>query len=121
MLISQRIFALLREKNLSQKALSVYAGISPAAISSWKSKNTNPSSDKIIKISEFLQVSPYYLLTGEESDNNLLIADDTNMYQTAMSPEENTMLHLFRRLEPLDQGRIIGKVEQMLVKENSDK
>lgn len=53
MTISQRIFALLREKKLSQKELSEYTGISPAAISSWKSKGTNPSSDKIVKISEF--------------------------------------------------------------------
>lgn len=57
MTISQRIFALLREKKLSQKELSEYTGISPAAISSWKSKGTNPSSDKIVKISEFLDVS----------------------------------------------------------------
>ena len=48
MTISQRIFALLREKKLSQKELSEYTGISPAAISSWKSKGTNPSSDKIV-------------------------------------------------------------------------
>ena len=52
MTISQRIFALLREKKLSQKELSEYTGISPAAISSWKSKGTNPSSDKIVKISD---------------------------------------------------------------------
>ena len=61
MTISQRIFALLREKKLSQKELSEYTGISPAAISSWKSKGTNPSSDKIVKISEFLDVDVYYL------------------------------------------------------------
>ena len=88
MTISQRIFALLREKKLSQKELSEYTGISPAAISSWKSKGTNPSSDKIVKISEFLDVDVYYLLTGEyQPASNLQIASyrtkcvDENRFQ----------------------------------------
>lgn len=80
MTISQRIFALLREKKLSQKELSEYTGISPAAISSWKSKGTNPSSDKIVKISEFLDVDVYYLLTGEyQPASNLQIAEESDI------------------------------------------
>ena len=83
MTISQRIFALLREKKLSQKELSEYTGISPAAISSWKSKGTNPSSDKIVKISEFLDVDVYYLLTGEYQPasnlQNIMLSHPTRM------------------------------------------
>lgn len=88
MTISQRIFALLREKKLSQKELSEYTGISPAAISSWKSKGTNPSSDKIVKISEFLDVDVYYLLTGEyqpastfrlQKNQNIMLSHPTRM------------------------------------------
>lgn len=38
MTISQRIFSILESKHLSQKDLAKYAGLSPAAISGWKSK-----------------------------------------------------------------------------------
>ena len=66
MTISQRIFSILKEKKKKQKELSAYTGISEAAISDWKKKGTNPSSDKIFAIANFLEVSVEYLLTGED-------------------------------------------------------
>lgn len=115
MTISQRIFALLREKNLSQKELSKYTGISPAAISSWKSKGTNPSSDKIVKISEFLNVDVYYLLTGENPPaSDLQVAEESGYHASLSDPDERLLLQLFRKLSPMDKGRIIGQLEQKL-------
>lgn len=115
MTISQRIFALLREKKLSQKELSEYTGISPAAISSWKSKGTNPSSDKIVKISEFLDVDVYYLLTGEyQPASNLQIAEESEYHAFPSDPDEHLLLQLFHKLSPMDKGRIIGQLEQKL-------
>ena len=108
MTISQRIFALLREKKLSQKELSEYTGISPAAISSWKS-------DKIVKISEFLDVDVYYLLTGEyQPASNLQIAEESEYHAFPSDPDEHLLLQLFHKLSPMDKGRIIGQLEQKL-------
>ena len=104
MTISQRIFALLREKKLSQKELSEYTGISPAAISSWKSK-----------ISEFLDVDVYYLLTGEyQPASNLQIAEESEYHAFPSDPDEHLLLQLFHKLSPMDKGRIIGQLEQKL-------
>ena len=109
MTISQRIFALLREKKLSQKELSEYTGISPAAISSWKSKGTN------VKISEFLDVDVYYLLTGEyQPASNLQIAEESEYHAFPSDPDEHLLLQLFHKLSPMDKGRIIGQLEQKL-------
>ena len=58
MTISEKIFALLEQKELSQKEFSEKTEISQSTISDWKRKRTNPSSDKILKICEVLQVSP---------------------------------------------------------------
>lgn len=118
MTISQRIFAILREKKLSQKELSQYTGISPAAISSWKSKGTNPSSDKIISICEFLEVDPYYLLTGHIMPEQPLVCDDSVPYATGGAGEQLLLMH-FHRLSPLDQGRVIGIMEQMIAQQQS--
>ena len=115
MTISQRIFALLREKKLSQKELPENTGISPAAISSWKSKSTNPTSDKIVKISEFLDVDVYYLLTGEcQPASNLQIAEESEYHASPSDPDEHLLLQLFHKLSPMDKGRIIGQLEQKL-------
>lgn len=112
MTISQRIFAILHEQNLSQKDLAQYTGISQAAISSWKSKGTNPSSDKIISICEFLNVEPYYLLTGSPDPGTELLQEESTSY--GIDNAEMLLLRQFRRLSPLEQGRIIGIIEQML-------
>lgn len=121
MTISERIFALLKTKHLSQKELSEYTGLSPAAISSWKANGTNPSADKIIKICEFLEVDPYYLLTGENKPPSaLMIADESPGYRNPYEPDEIDLLAMFRRLRPVDQGRILEKMEQMLSQYHMD-
>lgn len=100
MTISQRIFQLLKSKGKMQKELAAYTGISTAAISDWKTHGTNPSSDKIVAIAEFLDVSPEYLLTGKESEKNL-------------SENEIEVLHIYRKFSDRDQLKIIGRLEQM--------
>ncbi len=50
MLISERIFELLKEKGITQKEFSELTGISQSTISDWKRKKTNPASDKIMLI-----------------------------------------------------------------------
>ncbi|MDE7310014.1 MAG: helix-turn-helix domain-containing protein [Eubacterium sp.] len=69
MIISERIFALMQEKGISQKELSDKTGISQSTISDWKRKKTNPSADKLKVICDVLRVTLYELLadTGEES------------------------------------------------------
>lgn len=118
MTISQRIFELLKEKHRTQKELSEYIGISPAAISSWKSKNTNPSADKIVKIAEFFEVSPVYLLTGSstlpEDSGETVMLDPPDGYLTGMDSPEHRMLHMFRSLDSAQQGHVLAILEAML-------
>ena len=54
MIISEKIFALLEQRGMSQKEFSERTGISQSTISDWKRKQTNPSADKILKICEVL-------------------------------------------------------------------
>ena len=62
MLISEKIFQIMNQKEMSQKEFSEWTGISQSTISDWKRKKTNPSADKILKICEVLGVTPYELL-----------------------------------------------------------
>ena len=48
--ISDKIFSLLKEKEMSQKEFAQRTGIAESSISDWKKKRTNPVSDKILII-----------------------------------------------------------------------
>lgn len=67
MLISERIYKYLEEKNISQLEFSKRTGISQSTISDWRRKGTNPSADKIMIICDVLEVTPYDLLLGTEN------------------------------------------------------
>lgn len=65
-MISDTIFELLEQRHMSQKEFSKRTGIAQSTISDWKKKGNTPSTDKILKICEVLEVSPYTLLSGSE-------------------------------------------------------
>ncbi len=67
MTISDRIFEKLNEIEMSQKTFSEKTGISQSTISEWKSKRTNPTSEKIMIICSVLSVTPEWLLSGIEN------------------------------------------------------
>lgn len=104
MTISQRIFAILKEKGKKQKQMSIYTGISEAAISDWKKKGTNPSSDKVFVIANFLDVSIEYLLTGKESKKESIV----------LSKNEQELLNTFNQLSQDSKIRLIERAETLL-------
>ena len=65
--IAQRIMWELDRQGKKQKDLSAFTGISTSAISAWNKNGTQPASDKISLIADFLDVSLEYLITGQEN------------------------------------------------------
>ena len=45
MIISERIFQVLKEKGISQKDFAMATGIPQSTISDWKGKHVNPAAD----------------------------------------------------------------------------
>lgn len=72
MIISERIFKILKEKNMSQNAFAKQVGLASSTISDWKTKKTNPSADKIMDICRVLEVTPEQLLTGKGIDEDFV-------------------------------------------------
>lgn len=108
-IISQKIFSLLNEKCMSQKQFAERTEISQSTISDWKRKKTNPSADKILKICEVLQVTPYELL--EEDDIN----EDENKvdYKMTLNRDESVLLESFRELDVRQKNRLLGYLEAL--------
>ncbi len=98
MSISNKIFALLKEKHISQKEFSIRTGIAQSTISDWKKKGNNPSSDKIMIICSVLEISPYELLG--EGDMATREVDLTSM--------EGQLLEAFSKIDESQKNRVLG-------------
>ena len=113
MLISENVFRLLKKKNMRQKDFSELTGISQSTISDWKRKKTNPSADKILKICEVLQVTPYELLSETVSDNLSPESD----YRIVLGQDETILVETFRKLDMKRRQRLLGYMEALADKE----
>ena len=68
MIISERIFYVMEQKNITQLELSRRTGIATSNISDWKKKKTNPKADCLLSICDALEITPDQLLTGKGID-----------------------------------------------------
>lgn len=102
MTIGNRVLALLNEKGLKQKDLANYLGTKPSTVNGWKESNRNPSSDLIVRICEFLNVSYDYILTGSEK------------FTHTSSPEDAEWLSLIHRLPEKKRSEFKMRIEGYL-------
>jgi transcriptional regulator with XRE-family HTH domain len=71
-----RIFEIMKEKELTAYRVSKDTGISQASLADWRKGRSKPKIDKLQKLSEYFGVSISYL-TGESNE-----IDDTQQMQT---------------------------------------
>lgn len=69
MTISDRIIELRKQNSLSQEDLAEVVGVSRQAVSKWESGQSTPDIEKVIKLSEYFNISTDYLLKGEQLNN----------------------------------------------------
>ena len=103
MLISERIFKIMNEQNMSIMEYSRKTGISQSTISDWKRKKTNPSADKILIICDALGVNAYEILQDSNKDKGvkdyLIISEGTDSYELVLE---------FETLTPGNKERLFG-------------
>ena len=102
----ERIFNLLEEQGKTAKALGKYIGVKESSISAWRNKDSYPSSKYILRISEFLGVSPTFLCTGHEDSNN------TSLPQ--LTDGDREVLNLIKDLSEKDKYMIAGSLRIMI-------
>lgn len=103
----ERICELIKQKGMSINSVEKQLKFGNGAIKRFDKHS--PSIDKIISLSDFLNVSIDYLVFGKETEH----AEKINLIDS----NETTMLNLFRMLSEKEQDRIIGRLENMV--ENS--
>lgn len=97
------IIVILERKKKKQSELCTYLGINTSTMTNWKNRNTDPPAKYIIPICEFLEVSPYYLLTGKEKSLSLL-------------NDEQELLNYYKELPTWEQQRLIGRAAALAEK-----
>ena len=71
MTISERLFKIMKEQNISMPELSRMTGISRHTIFDWQRRGTNPGADKIMIICEALNITPEQLLIGKSGESSV--------------------------------------------------
>ena len=115
MTISQKIFALMDIRHMSLKEFSEKTEISMSTIRDWKIKNTNPSSEKILKICHALQVKPQVLLSEDDIDKMDTVDEDGIKvdYDIIINKDERFLVEIYRKSDIEQRNRIMGYIEAM--------
>ena len=121
MLISDRVFMILKEKMITQKELSKRTGIAEGTISDWKRKGLNPSADRILTIAEALEVDPLVLLGAKKASDSANVSaagSDTATAEGAgsqtgaaadpLTEVERSLVELFRKMPEDKKTKILG-------------
>ena len=109
--IRDRIFERLRQLNISQKEFSEETGISQSTISEWKSKGTNPTSEKIMIICKVLNVTPEWLLSGV--GNTGTRGNELPWYVIGKDSEIGELITEYHSMDEKQRDRLKGYIEAM--------
>ena len=104
MTIGERVLDLVHQRDMTQKEFSEKTGIPQSTMSSWKGKKQNPSLDKLKVICDTLQVDPYYLISGTESNESL----NNDYLMVYRDDEEYELMIEYRKLDRDCKNRLIG-------------
>lgn len=94
--------SICKEKGYSPTSVLQRLNISTSKLTAWKN-GSMPNSSFLLPISELLEVSIDYLLTGKEKSSS----------EVTLSPDEQKLLTYFKDLSDIDKGIVIGRAEAL--------
>ena len=112
MTISDRIFEKLNQLNMTQRMFSEETGISQSTISEWKSKKTNPTSEKILIICNVLNVTPEWLLSGIENSGTK--GNNMDWYVIDKNTEMGSIIKTYHAMDGKQRERLLGYMEALV-------
>ena len=107
--VLERIMDQLSSQRRSEKDLTDYLGLANGTFTKWKYKNGRSYFKYIREIADYLDVTPGYLLHGQ---------DDELTYET-LSGNETRLLTMYRKLDESGQGTVmdvVGRFAQAVAK-----
>ncbi len=117
--IINRIISLLDENGLKPADLCKHLGIKNNVFSTWKARGTEPPTKYIIQICDFFDISPYFLITGQEKRvNNENEVSRTSSLLTSEEYDEDKrdkeeLINIFNNLSEREKGELMGYARHM--------
>jgi len=102
----ERIFLLLEQRGITRYRLSKDLGISEGALFSWKNGTRQPSTDLIIKIAAYFNVSADYMLGLTENPETTKGQD--------FSKDETDLVSTYRQLTPNSKQTVLTVAQMEL-------
>lgn len=97
------------ELGLTQKEIAEMIGVSEATVSRWESGAiANMRRDKIKRYAEILKVSPIFIMTGKDDEDD---SDASGSESISLSKAEITFIEKFRTLDPRGQSAVLAVLE----------
>ena len=122
MIISERIFKILEDRNMSQSAFAKQVGLAGSTVSDWKTKKTNPSADKIMDICVALEVTPEQLLTGKGIDVDYVDNEATKTKsERQISKADIRIIEDIRAMKDAQRKRLMKYIEVLKQLEELEK
>ena len=110
MIISEKIFELIKARGMNQKEFALATGISQSTISDWKTKKTNPAADKIMVICDVLGVTPVELLTsGEQFKSYEPGSSDVKL----ATPEKQLLIESIKEMDDAQAKRVLAYIKKL--------
>lgn len=92
------------------------AGISSTSFQGWKNERFKPSTEAIVKLARYFNVSTDYLLgLSDERSPKQSIQQSSNL-----TSRESQLLSVFNSLSPSEQGEVLGFAKGLANKSQSD-
>ena len=111
MIISERIFKIIKKNNITQAEFAKRAGIATSTVSEWKKKKTNPSADKIMDICVALEVTPETLLTGRGLEEEQ--GDAASEVEGRMTPIDWQIINDYHGMKETQKRRLLKYMEAL--------
>lgn len=104
MTVNERVSSVLKAHNATQKDLAAALNVSTSTLNNWLKLGRDIPAQHIIPICEFFDISPLFLLTGQETKK-----------EPALGISENgrEMLALYEKLPEREQILLIGRLQEM--------
>lgn len=115
----ERVLSLLQLKNITASRLSLDLGFSNTLISDWKKGKAKPSTDALMKIAVYFDVSVDYLLGLTDVPDRLYLghAPPSPTEAEPLRADVQRILNLINNLPPSEiahiEGYILGRLEKI--------
>lgn len=118
MTIGKRMFDIMTKKDLRPTDLSRFLGISTSSVSNWKIRGTDPPSEYLLPICEFIGIDIGELLGGAPATAQKTSSDcPRELARTAffekLTEEHISLIHCYCALTPDEQAGVWHTIMRM--------